>query len=223
VERALDSDVQQLCAAKYNPVTDIVSRKSASIHTRRIAQFFNTIQDDNISASEEGIALAVQVLTSLSAALECRSTVVEFMRKLSITSGRRPKLRKGLSKHKRRALLFMAPQDRIQEIEKRISDSTKQLSTELRQDRKVPRIAQSHIQQKLAALNNGAASGYSDIGAAPIGSTYADSTALEAYKGTYQKLLHQQRKDADRAQEARRAMIVKVYSTADYVPLADFR
>ena len=223
MERVLDSDVQQLCAMRYIPISDIISKKNAPVHTHRIAQFFSAIQDDSISASEEGVALAVQVLTSLDAALKCRSAVVEFLRKLPVNSRWRPKLRKGLSKHKKRALLFMAPPDKIPELQKRISDSTKQLCKELRQNRKVPRIAQSHIQQKLAALNNGAASGYADVGAAQNGSAYLDPTAFEEYKGAYRKLLHCQWTDAAHAREARRAMIVEVYSTADYIPLADFK
>jgi hypothetical protein len=223
VERALDADVQQFCAGKYNPYRDIINNKTAPIHTHRIADFFSAIHDDNISASEEGLALATDVLASFEAALQCRSTVVEFMRKLPLNSHRRPKLRKGLLKHKKRALLFMAQPDKIKELEKQISDFTKERMIELKQDRNVARTEQNHIQQGLESWNNGAASGYEDVSAAPQGSAYLDSAAIEAHNNAYQNLLRCQQNDSAHAREARKAMIVEVYTTIDYIPLADFK
>ena len=222
VERALDADVQQLCAESRSPVFDVISKKNAHAHTQRVAQFFNAIQDDSISASEEGMDLAVQALSSLQAALKSRSVIVEILRKLPMNPSRRPKVRRGLKQQNKRALLFMAPPDKTKELQKRISNATKQRCKELRKDRKVPRVEQSHIQQTLATWSDDYPSGFTDVGAGKLGSAYLDSSAFEEYKAAHGELQNRRWSDATHAREARSAMITKVYSIANYVPLAEF-
>jgi hypothetical protein len=197
--------------------------KNSTSHAQQITQFFNAIEDDSVSVSEEGIELAIRVLASLDASLTCRSTMTELFRKLSITSKQRPILRRGLSKHKKRALLFMAPPEKTKELQKRVSQAAQEQVKELKIDRRVSRVNQSHIKQKLASTNSGVRAGFTDVSAAAEGAQYLDPTATEEQRSAYRRLLHDQRIDAAHALELRKAMMVQVYTEIDYIALADFK
>ena len=222
VEHVLSSDAQHL-TTKYNPQYKsrhgIANKENADAQAQRVAQFFAALPDDSISASDEGVEIAVEALASLNAALKSPNIIIQAWQSLP---GLHTKPQRDFAKHKKGALLFMAPPEKIKELQKRVVKRTKGLREEFKKNRTPPSEQMSRIQKELSAVSKGYHFGYTDLSAAKSGSEYRDPSTFRKCKAQYRELLHRQRDDAAYAREMRKAILTQVYTNINYIPLADF-
>lgn len=212
IERDLDSDIEQLC--RTNPTIDSLSKSTILNHTPRIRQFLNAIpKDDSVTASEEGIKLAVDVLSFLTATLK-----PSFFSSLS---NRQAKLRGNISAYHAKALSFMVPPAKAGGIKKRIKEETKKLRKDMKTNKAAPNTTQSVVPRKLEAMT-GVTAEYLDICAAQEGSIYLEPSAFQSHIATFKRLSEQQRTDTTHAQQARDAILATAYTETDFISLTTF-
>lgn len=222
MEHALDSDIQQLCSSN-GTVIDLINKKSILTHTPRVHQFLNEIpKDDSITASKQGINLAVQVLGTMTAALRSSNIIIDLLSSTPGFPGRRAKLRRKVSKYNSDALSFMGSPSLVKDIKRSIKKERKNLGKELRLDTTTPRVAQNIIRRKLATLTRDSPHGFVDVAAAEEGSIYLDPNSFQTHQSAYAQLLHQQRTDGLHAGEMREEIIASAYTAMDYLPLTSF-
>jgi len=141
-------------------------RSSILVHVPRVRQFLEAIpKNDGFNASEQGVAMGVQVLGLLRAALSSTSTLADSCRTIPGFSDRRATLRRVLQPYYRDAISFMAAPGQRRAIKKRILKEAKSLCKRMKQDEQ-PRINQLLIRWKLETLTtlNTIPTTFEDIG-----------------------------------------------------------
>ena len=219
-------------------MVDTIDSKSILDHAPQLQQFLNAIpHNESIIASEQGIALTVQVLASLNAALGSLNAALgssniikSAIRSIPGLSSRRAKLRKHMKKYNEYAVSFLAPPSMAWNIKSRIREEAAKLrreATELRRNSTNPKVVPSITHRKLGTLTTDSASpfGFDDVSADQEGSVYLDPVAWESRKAEYGRLVDEQRADMARARATREARISRVYSdsTVNYIRLTSFR
>lgn len=214
VEHDLDSDIQQLC--RSNPTIDFLSKGTILNHAPRIRQFLNAIpKDDSVTASEEGLQLAVQVLAFLTATL--KPSIFHGV----LSSDRRVKLRQNVSSHYGRALSFMVPPKMAGDMKKRIREETKKVRKDLKATKGGHKTAQTVVPKRLEAITS-SPPGFLDMCAAQEGSMYLEPSAFQNHNAVFEQLLGQQRNDTEHAQQSRNALLATAYTETDFISLTTF-
>jgi len=222
VERALDSDIQQLCNHD-RVIRDKVKKNTVLNHTPRLQTFLSGIPNDAVTIPEQGIEIAIQVLSSLNASLNSSYSIVGLLARIPGVRSRRVHIRRSVSRYHREALEFMAPKSMRQEIQSGITKEEDKLTKEMRKDRRARRPFQNPIRRKLKALTGDSSAGFIDIAAAEEGTRYISPDEFEARKVAYMQLLKQQRNDMNYARETRDETITPAFEILDFLPVTSFR
>jgi hypothetical protein len=192
-------------------------------HTPRLQQLLDAIpRSESITASEEGMRMAVAVLATLNAALRSSSRLKDAFSWLLILFNRRVKLRRKVFKYKKHALSFMAPPAIVKDIKKSVDQETSELRKELKLFKGKPRTAQSIIRRKLRTLTEDPNAEFVDICAEEEGSKCLDLPSFEKHKTAYNELIHQQTADSIHAQQMRDEIKSTPYTEMNYVSLTEF-
>lgn len=220
VEYALDCDIQQICDTNYK--IDAVNSQNILLHTPRVQQFVAEIpKDDSITASDEGISLAIQVLSFLNAALCSSSIISDVLHSIPGLTDRRVKLRRTVSKYQSVALSFLVPPKMVKPIKKRIEDESKLLRKDLKADKKAPRINQNIVRQRMSKLT-GSPLGFNDVAAEGDGSVFLNPQEWDNHVTAYRLFRTRLQDDVKYAKEIREEMIANVFTNSDFVSLTSF-